>query len=222
VKVRGGTVLLECPRFLIPLLSTCPGIDRLVAEGAPLPEFDVQVPLLSLPGLLGTTLETVPADMPYLSADAGRVERWRRVLGPLPGFRVGIVVLRIDVPPGEWIDRLTILEIRSRRLTEPGKLALVREELAALVGRREEAVPRFAELARVESALQAVNERLWQVEDELRLCERDGDFGPRFVELARSVYRNNDDRAALKRRISDLPGATFGEQKAYADYGRRS
>jgi hypothetical protein len=65
----------------------------------------------------------------------------------------------------------------------------------------------------------AVNERLWQVEDELRECERDEDFGTRFIELARSVYHQNDERAALKRRINALLGATSGEQKVYAAYG---
>jgi tetratricopeptide (TPR) repeat protein len=90
VKRQGGTMVVECPASLIPLFSTCPGIDRLVAEGSPLPEFDVQAPLLSLPRLLGTTLETVPANVPYLSAGPERVERWRRELEPLGGYKVGI------------------------------------------------------------------------------------------------------------------------------------
>jgi hypothetical protein len=91
VKARGGTVVLECPARMVPLLSTCPGVDRLVAEGEPLPGFDVQAPLLSLPGLLGTTLENVPAEVPYLHAELQRVERWRERLRTVAGFRVGIV-----------------------------------------------------------------------------------------------------------------------------------
>jgi hypothetical protein len=84
---------------------------------------------------------------------------------------------------------------------------------------RAEAVPPSEELTRLQEQLRAVNERLWQVEDALRLCEREGDFGGRFVELARSVYHNNDERARLKRSINEVLGATSAEQKLYAAYG---
>jgi hypothetical protein len=90
VRERGGPVVLECPRRLLSLFSRCEGIDRLVAEGDPLPAFDVQAPLMSLPALLGTTLATVPARVPYLSADPALVEQWGARVAPLPGFRVGI------------------------------------------------------------------------------------------------------------------------------------
>src|SRR5205085_2009569 len=70
VKQRGGTVLVECPASLVPLLSSCPGIDRAVAKDSTLPDFDVHAALMSLPGILGTTLATVPAVVPYLFADA--------------------------------------------------------------------------------------------------------------------------------------------------------
>jgi ADP-heptose:LPS heptosyltransferase len=90
LKAQGANVLVECPAFLHPLLSRCPGIDRLLAEGSPLPEFDVHVPLLSLPHLLGTTLATIPAQVPYLYAGEERVQRWAEELRPLEGFKVGI------------------------------------------------------------------------------------------------------------------------------------
>jgi tetratricopeptide (TPR) repeat protein len=90
VKQRAAAVIVECPASLIPLFSTCPGIDRLVAEGTELPPFDVHTPLLSLPALLGTTLESIPADVPYLTAEPERVGAWARVLDDLPGFKVGI------------------------------------------------------------------------------------------------------------------------------------
>jgi tetratricopeptide (TPR) repeat protein len=90
VHERGGTVLVECPASLIPLFSTCPGIDRLVDEGDELPPFDVYAPLLSLPHLLGTTLETIPADVPYLAPDPARVASWGPVLDGIPGYKVGI------------------------------------------------------------------------------------------------------------------------------------
>ncbi|HJT76014.1 MAG TPA: tetratricopeptide repeat protein, partial [Gemmataceae bacterium] len=91
VRRQGGRVVVECPASLVPLFSTCPGIDQLVAEGEPLPAFDVQAPLLSLPGLLGTTLATVPAGVPYLHAEPERVARWRQRLGAASEFRVGVV-----------------------------------------------------------------------------------------------------------------------------------
>jgi tetratricopeptide (TPR) repeat protein len=90
LKRRGATVLVECPAFLHPLLSRCRGIDRLLAEGETLPAFDAHVPLLSLPHRCRTTLADVPAEVPYLFADEGRVERWRQELAPLGGFRIGI------------------------------------------------------------------------------------------------------------------------------------
>ncbi len=90
VRQRGGTVVLEAPPDLVPLLETCPGIDRVVAEGAPLPAHDLQASLMSLPGLLGTTLRTVPAEIPYLVPPADVVGRWRGAVGREPGLKVGI------------------------------------------------------------------------------------------------------------------------------------
>jgi tetratricopeptide (TPR) repeat protein len=90
VQERGGKVVLECPGSLVDLLATCPGVERAVAEGEALPEFDMQAPLMSLPGLVGTTLETVPAEVPYLSVEAKLVEWWGRRLGG-KDFKVGLV-----------------------------------------------------------------------------------------------------------------------------------
>jgi Flp pilus assembly protein TadD len=90
VKERGGTVYLACPRALVPILSSCPGIDQVIAKGTALPDFEVHAPLLTLPWLFETTLQTVPAQVPYLAADPALVERWRSALGQEPGFKVGI------------------------------------------------------------------------------------------------------------------------------------
>ena len=87
-----------------------------------------------------------------------------------------------------------------------------------MVAARDRAVPGSAELARLATELKAVNEARWQIEDEIRLCERDEDFGPRFVALARSVYRTNDRRAALKRQINELLGSKLIEEKSYTSY----
>lgn len=91
VRERGGTVLLECAERLHRLLGRCPEIDQLVASGGPLPRFDVHAPLMSLPRIFGTRLETIPAAVPYLSADPALVEYWRCELEPLSGLKVGIV-----------------------------------------------------------------------------------------------------------------------------------
>jgi hypothetical protein len=88
----------------------------------------------------------------------------------------------------------------------------------ALLGPVWAAVPPSPELARLRADLKSVNETLWQVEDEVRVCERDGEFGARFVELARSVYRHNDARAALKREVNKLLKAPFHEQKIHPAY----
>jgi tetratricopeptide (TPR) repeat protein len=91
VKERGGRVVVECQRLLLPLLANVAGIDQLLALGDLLPPFDVQAPLLSIPGIMGTTLDTIPARVPYLAPDPERVQSWRKQLEPLGGFRVGIV-----------------------------------------------------------------------------------------------------------------------------------
>jgi tetratricopeptide (TPR) repeat protein len=91
VSRQGGRVVVECPACLVPLLSRCPGIDVLVTENQPLPQLDVQAPLLSLPALLKTTLASVPALVPYLHAEPERVTAWRTRLGARRAFRVGVV-----------------------------------------------------------------------------------------------------------------------------------
>jgi tetratricopeptide (TPR) repeat protein len=90
VKQRGGSVVVKCPRPLLYLLRSCAGIDRLVAEGEELPPFGVQAPLLSLPGIFHTTLENLPATVPYLYAEPDLVQRWQQELDRLAGFKIGI------------------------------------------------------------------------------------------------------------------------------------
>ena len=84
-----------------------------------------------------------------------------------------------------------------------------------MVAARDCTTPGSAELMRLVTELKAVNEARWQSEDEMRRCERDEDFGPRFIGLARSVYRSNDRRAALKRQINELLGSQLMEEESY-------
>ena len=354
-KAGGGRVVLECPGCMTPLFSTCAGVDVLVAEGSSLPAYDVQAPLMSLPGLLGRSSRSVPADVPYLHAEPARVERWKARLGGAGGFKVGVVwqgnprhpwdrwrsfplrggarwrpsracgwsacrrgrasssledlsgrfavadlgagldaeggafldtaaVMKgldlvvtadtaarhlagrwargsgshwrrsrtgggcaggrtrpgtrlcgcsgsgrrangptcshawrrnygpwrakaasrhVPVAPGELLDRVSILEIKIRANGRPVQLPRVRGS-PALRPAGPSPAGGAEEIRRLAAELKAVNEVLWDAEDALRACEREGDFGPRFVELARSVYRKNDERAALERRVNEL------------------
>ena len=122
------------------------------------------------------------------------------------------------IAPGELIDKITSLRIKSERIADEAKLKNVRTELAVLNETLEKDVPASDELSRLEAALQAVNEELWVIEDDIRDCERAGDFGDEFIRLARAVYVTNDKRAALKKEINLLLGSTLVEEKSYAAY----
>ena len=130
--------------------------------------------------------------------------------------RVRTSSVTVSISPGELLDKITILEIKAERISNPEKLRHVRAELAELAEARERSIFERDELGALTAELRAVNEALWDIEDQIRLCERDGDFGPAFVDLARSVYRNNDHRAVIKRKINDLLGSRIVEEKSYA------
>jgi hypothetical protein len=128
--------------------------------------------------------------------------------------------MRVNAPVsvGELIDKIAILEIKTERIRDVAKLDNVRKELAALAAVRDAGGPLSPSVAEAAAELKRVNETLWEIEDDIRACERQEDFGPRFVELARGVYLNNDRRAALKRRINELTGSDLIEEKSYATY----
>ena len=117
---------------------------------------------------------------------------------------------------GELIDKITILRIKAARIREEEKLANIRRELALLECLAREDGPAGPSIDLLTDRLAAVNARLWTIEDAIRACEREGDFGPRFVALARSVYCENDVRAALKRAINTLANSALVEEKSYA------
>jgi hypothetical protein len=123
----------------------------------------------------------------------------------------------VELSAGELLDRLSILEIKSQRIKDEEKLARVRSELAALRVVREQVADK-EEVKRVQTELKGVNETLWEAEAGLRLCERAQDFGERFVALARSVYRNNDQRARLKSQLNALLDSQLEEPKEYPRY----
>ena len=124
----------------------------------------------------------------------------------------------VDVSPGELIDKITILEIKMECITNIDKRTNVRYELEALRQSRRDTIPDSLPLDRLTIDLKAVNRRLWSIEDEIREHERRQTFDDRFITLARSVYKNNDKRAAIKAEINRLLGASIVEEKSYANY----
>lgn len=127
----------------------------------------------------------------------------------------------VPISVGELLDKITILEIKAERIADPAKLANIRFELEALDRlRRGLALDRPGirrdEIAALVAELGQVNRRLWEVEDLLRDCERAQEFGAEFIRLARTVYKENDLRARLKRRLNEETGSELVEEKSYS------
>lgn len=122
------------------------------------------------------------------------------------------------ISAGELVDKITILRVKAARIGDPAKEANVRKELAMLEAIAADALPAGAEIERLTGELADVNAALWDIEDGKRDCERRGDFGDRFVALARSVYIENDRRAAIKRAINEAAGSDIVEEKSYKAY----
>lgn len=124
----------------------------------------------------------------------------------------------VPISPGELIDKITILRIKSARIEDPAKLANVRRELEALEATWRKHPFSGQDIRSEEQALQQVNERLWQIEDDIRDRERMRSFDAEFIRLARAVYVQNDERAAIKKQINQKLGSTLVEEKSYRDY----
>jgi hypothetical protein len=127
--------------------------------------------------------------------------------------------LLVPISPGELIDKITILEIKSARMTDASKLHNVRTELTLLNETWQASdFSRRGDIGEEWARLREVNGQLWEIEDEIRDKERAGEFDARFIELARAVYVTNDERAAAKRRINVKLGSALVEEKSYRDY----
>jgi Flp pilus assembly protein TadD len=395
------TILFETSPFLVTLLNRSPDLYRVIPAGSPLPAFDVQIALMSLPLRLGTTLETVPARVPYLEPDPPLLEHWRRELTAVPEFKVGIfwqgnpnhvqdrfrsiplaeyeplarvegvrlcsvqrfvgteqlpafaarcpiidlgsrldqirgtfmdtaaalsaldLVITVDTatahlagalgvpvwvalchfpdwrwlqqredspwyptmrlfrqrqrgdwkevfrrmaeelirvaarppvvaqaaslcgptkeqagsllygeaalpsPPlrilveisaGELIDRMTLLDLLSRRIPNPADCRHIEAELSRLRSAYQDKVAPSPELEALTAALRTVHESLWEIEDSIRRCEQAQDFGPRFIEAARSFHQHSERRAGLKRQIDELLGSHGSMEKDLPEY----
>ena len=124
----------------------------------------------------------------------------------------------VAVSWGELIDKITILEIKERRLTASEAVANVRKELAALMRAFDQLKAAPAGLQALKQDLKSINEMLWDIENRTRAKEAAKTFDPEFIELTRSVYLNNDKRAAIKRRINELLNSGLVEEKQYTSY----
>ena len=124
----------------------------------------------------------------------------------------------VPVSFGELLDKIAILQIKSERMSDPDKVANVRKELAALEDTWMAHPAAGKDIARLRADLKAVNERLWVIEDDIRMKEKAQAFDAEFVRLARAVYFENDERARIKKEINLALGSAYVEEKSYQDY----
>lgn len=128
------------------------------------------------------------------------------------------MALRVDVSVGELLDKITILEIKSERVEDADKLKNIRKELGILRATWAESALSQTDVSAYMTRLKLVNETLWDIEENIRLKEAAQSFDDDFVLLARSVYKQNDERAAIKRELNGLLGSELVEEKSYPDY----
>ena len=124
-----------------------------------------------------------------------------------------------EIGSGELVDKITILEIKADRISDLEKLKNVKHELAVLNAAFDANLGGIEGLSDLAKQLKTINETLWEIEDDIRTCEAQRDFGQKFVDLARAVYITNDKRAAVKKEINLLTGANIIEEKSYKDFG---
>jgi len=126
--------------------------------------------------------------------------------------------IQVPVSPGEVLDKITILEIKSERMTDPAKLANVKIELALLQETWSQSVADDPVITDLHNQLKQINEALWEIEDAIRDKERVRVFDQEFIELARSVYFTNDRRSRVKKELNLHLGSKIVEEKSYQDY----
>jgi len=128
------------------------------------------------------------------------------------------MTIQATISYGEFLDKLTILEIKAERITDAAKLQNIKNELNIVNKLWLENAASKIDISKELTALKKVNEKLWEIEDAIRDKERQQEFDQQFIELARSVYFENDDRANIKREINIKLGSDLIEEKSYSDY----
>jgi ADP-heptose:LPS heptosyltransferase len=227
-EIRGPSLVAALAERVSAAVANCSGTGHLLAVGgAPMvslygptrPEkyapFSRALICIKAQDFGSERLEAIPVDVV-----ASALERQvpigpaaREILAPQP--KTGSIPILAPISVGELLDKITILEIKATRIIDPARHANVMRELDWLNAARIRDVAPVPELETLCQELGAVNRHLWDIEDRLRQSERDERFDPVFIELARSVYRYNDRRAALKRQINQLTGSEIIEEKSY-------
>ena len=124
----------------------------------------------------------------------------------------------VEVSIGELLDKISILEIKQVKIKDPEKLKFINNEHSILKNQLENNVKSDEKLNSLYQSLKEINSKLWVIEDEKRLCEKDKDFGEKFIKLSRDVHFLNDDRAKIKLEINNHTGSTIKEIKEYTSY----
>jgi len=126
--------------------------------------------------------------------------------------------IQSEISSGELLDKISILEIKLKKIKDKENLKEINKEYAILKKSQNLNIKLTNELKDLFDELKKVNLNLWDIEDKLRICEKNNDFGEKFIELARKVYFNNDSRAKIKSEINKLSGSNIKEIKQYSDY----
>jgi hypothetical protein len=121
----------------------------------------------------------------------------------------------VEISAGELIDKITILEIKNIKINDSEKLKNVEKELSSLNDILEKTIPELSKIQMLIEKLKSINLKLWDIENGKRLSERKNDFGEKFIELSRSVYKNNDERAKIKLEINNILGSNIKEVKSH-------
>ena len=123
-----------------------------------------------------------------------------------------------EISPGELIDKISILEIKLEKIKNKASQDEINKEYNILKEVQNSSIEMTEKLKTLLKEIKEVNLNLWNIEDKLRICEKNKDFGQTFIELARSVYLNNDKRSKIKSKINEVSGSNIKEIKQYVDY----
>ena len=123
-----------------------------------------------------------------------------------------------EISPGELLDKISILEIKLEKIKDKNNLEEINKEYKILRNAQNYNIKITDEIEKLFKEIKEINTNLWDIEDKLRICEKDKDFGKNFTELARGVYLNNDKRSKIKSEINEILGSNIREIKQYADY----
>ena len=124
----------------------------------------------------------------------------------------------VEVSIGELLDKISILEIKQEKIKDPEKLKFISDEHAVLKDQLNKNVKSNDEIEKLFQSLKEINAKLWIIEDDKRLCEKEKDFTEKFIKLSRDVHFLNDDRAKIKLEINNLTGSKIKEIKEYTSY----